>query len=785
MTQPNNQPDPASAPNLDELLGTQGPNRTRISKGDSTDQLSRLVDKAGVADQYLLSDRYVVQQNQPLGRGGMGEVYLATDTKVGNRQVAIKFLHSDQATSRDIFARFIAEMNIAGALNHPNIVHVYDSNPSAELPYLVMEYVDGGNLLSHCHGKLSKEEVLAIGKQLCKALMAAHQAGIIHRDIKPANILINRQGIPKLTDFGLSKHTSQPQHSLTGAQMGTPYYMSPEQLRDSKSVDARSDLYSLGVTLYHLATGDHPQTIRLDVLPTVLRTILERALQKDPADRFNSASEMLMAIEASLSSRGSDVAKPRAGGLKRGECYFCGEINSESRKHCGNCAQKLTVLCLNCRVSIPIWERVCDDCGSLQQPLLDNRFEKLESVRVQAETDLQERNFSAANKLLADSATLFDDPRCSEALSWREEFKRRLEATELEVQQQLEEMENKKKQEAIELEGRTNQRKRDEEGSQPLSTTAFDFSQPSTAAEQSKSESTSVVVERKTWLLRRVLLSLLVASVALLGIAYLVSNTAESFRLANEEKTRDEFQHTYPRLTNSIGMTFQQLPAGTFLMGSDDSEVGNLINDESRHQVSLSRPFYIGLYEVTEGEYEQVMGTRPDSAQGKNYPVKKVSWENASDFIRRLNELPAEKAAGRLYRLPTEAEWEYACRAGSQTAYCFGDSMDGLSNYAWYTLNSEREAQEVGQKRPNVWGLYDMHGNVWEWCSDWYGEYPTASANDPIGPISGTTRVYRGGSWSDMAGGCRSANRNDLAPTYENFNLGFRLVCSVNEEADR
>ena len=785
MTQPNNQFDPAIGPNNDELLGTQGPNPTRFSNGDSGGQLSRLAENAGVADQCLISDRYIVRLNQQLGRGGMGEVYLATDTKVGNRLVAIKFLHSDQATSRDIFARFIAEMNIAGALNHPNIVHVYDSNPSAELPYLVMEYVDGGNLLSHCHGKLAMEEVLTIGKQLCEALNVSHQAGIIHRDIKPANILITRQGIPKLTDFGLSKHTSQPQHSLTGSQMGTPYYMSPEQLRDSKSIDARSDLYSLGVTLYHLATGDHPQTIRLDSLPTELRAILERALHKNPADRFESASEMLMAIEASLSSRRRVVASPLAGGLRRGECYFCGEINAESRKHCGNCAQKLTVLCLSCRVSIPIWEKVCDDCGSLQQPLLEERFAKIGSIRVQAETFLQEQNFSAAKKLLMDSATLFDDPRCSEALSWREDFKKRMEATELDVQQQLEEIEKKKKQEAIELEERTNHRKRDEERSQPPSTTAFDISQLSPAVEQSNGESTAVVVERKSWLGRRLLLSLLVTAIICLVIAYLISNTAESFRRANEEKTRDEFQHTYPRLTNSIGMTFQQLPAGTFLMGSPDSEVGNLINDESRHQVSLSRPFYIGLYEVTEGEYEQVMGTRPNSAQGQKYPVKKVSWEDASDFIRRLNELPTEKAAGRQYRLPIEAEWEYACRAGSQTAYCFGDSIDGLSNYAWYTLNSERESQEVGKKRPNAWGLYDMHGNVWEWCSDWYSEYPMVSANDPIGPVSGTTRVYRGGSWNDMAGGCRSANRNDLAPTYENFNLGIRLVCSVNEEADR
>jgi formylglycine-generating enzyme required for sulfatase activity len=154
-----------------------------------------------------------------------------------------------------------------------------------------------------------------------------------------------------------------------------------------------------------------------------------------------------------------------------------------------------------------------------------------------------------------------------------------------------------------------------------------------------------------------------------------------------------------------------------------------------------------------------VMGTNPSNFKGSQNPVEKVSWDDAVEFCRNLSAMPAEKKAGYIYRLPTEAEWEYACRAGTTTEYSFGDSDSALGDYAWYDENSGRTTHPVGGKKPNPWGLYDMHGNVFEWCQDWHGDYPSGSVTDPTGAAVGSYRVYRGGSWDYYSGVCRSAIR--------------------------
>jgi formylglycine-generating enzyme required for sulfatase activity len=225
--------------------------------------------------------------------------------------------------------------------------------------------------------------------------------------------------------------------------------------------------------------------------------------------------------------------------------------------------------------------------------------------------------------------------------------------------------------------------------------------------------------------------------------------------------------------TNSIGMKFVLIPAGTFQMGSPMGEPG-LINDERQNKVSISKPFYLQTTEVTEGQWQKVMGGIPPrfKACGKNCPVWGVSWDRAQEFISKLNRM--EKTDK--YRLPTEAEWEYACRAGSTTRYCFGDDEAKLKEYAWYYQNSQMRRHPVGQKKPNAWGLYDMHGNVWEWCQDWYGKYPDGIVTDPKGSPSGHFRVLRGGSWLYSAGFTRSGSRVCSLPGVSSFSFGFRVA---------
>lgn len=219
-------------------------------------------------------------------------------------------------------------------------------------------------------------------------------------------------------------------------------------------------------------------------------------------------------------------------------------------------------------------------------------------------------------------------------------------------------------------------------------------------------------------------------------------------------------------VTNSVGMEFVLIRAGEFFMGSAHGSQ----SERPVHRVKISRPFYLSKYEVTQGQWESVMGSNPSHFRDDaNRPVEMVSWQDAQKFILQLNY--DENTTD--YRLPTEAEWEYAARAASRTNYCFGDDRRQLENYAWF--NSD-ETHAVGKLKPNDWGLYDMHGNLWEWVQDWYGAYSMETITDPLGPPTGSTRVVRGGDWYCEADSCHSAVRHGFRPDSRLATLGFRLV---------
>ena len=239
-------------------------------------------------------------------------------------------------------------------------------------------------------------------------------------------------------------------------------------------------------------------------------------------------------------------------------------------------------------------------------------------------------------------------------------------------------------------------------------------------------------------------------------------------------------------LANGVNLDMIWIEPGTFIMSSPEDELGG-VNDPPQHQVTLTQGYWMGKFEVTQAQYEAVTGENPSYFKGADLPVEQVTWEDAMAFCARLT--AQEKTASRLpagyeYTLPTEAQWEYACRAGTTTALNSGKDLTAqyecteMDEVGWYKYNSDGTTHPVGQKLVNAWGLYDMHGNVWEWCFDWSGTVSALPVTDPKGPETGWCRIVRGGSLSYYAEECRSAYRQSRFPDYRYRCYGFRVALS-------
>lgn len=248
-------------------------------------------------------------------------------------------------------------------------------------------------------------------------------------------------------------------------------------------------------------------------------------------------------------------------------------------------------------------------------------------------------------------------------------------------------------------------------------------------------------------------------------------------------KPKNQSKPAAPRVTasysngmltvNGVNYPMVYVRGGTFNMGATSEQGSDAYeNEKPVHQVTLSN-YYIGKYEVTQDLWQAVMGSNPSNFKGNRKPVERVSWNDCQTFISKLNSL-----TGKRFRLPTEVEWEFASRGGTMSRGYKYSGSNTLGNVAWYSDNSGSTIHDVGTKSANELGIYDMSGNVWEWCSDWYGNYSSSSQTNPIGPSSGSYRVYRGGGWVGSAGGCRSSCRGNWAPGSRGSGLGLRLVLS-------
>ncbi|WP_292469510.1 formylglycine-generating enzyme family protein [Methanolobus sp.] len=250
----------------------------------------------------------------------------------------------------------------------------------------------------------------------------------------------------------------------------------------------------------------------------------------------------------------------------------------------------------------------------------------------------------------------------------------------------------------------------------------------------------------------------------------------ESEEPADVQSVPEETEVDDGTFTNSIGMEFVKIPAGEFIMGAPEEELYSDKDERPVHEVTIADEFYIGVYEVTQKQWEAVMGDNPSNFVGDDLPVERVSWADVNIFVDKLNEMENTDS----YRLPTEAEWEYVAKAGTETAFSYGDDESMLADYGWYDDNSEDKTRPVGMKQANPWGLYDIHGNVAEWVLDEYhSNYQKAPTDGSEWTNGVNRRVFRGGSWDNAESNCRSSHRDSIGEGSRTNYIGFRLIKEI------
>jgi formylglycine-generating enzyme required for sulfatase activity len=714
-----------------------------------------------------------------------------------------------------------------------------------------MEYVEGIDLrkLVKEQGPLPVAVACEYVRQAALGLQHAFEHGLVHRDVKPSNLLLQKTPpgqagagpVVKVLDLGLARlepggdGDSSSTLTESGAVMGTPDYLAPEQARRSHEVDVRADLYSLGCTLYFLLTGkvpfpggtlaekiahhlmDEPEPVEQlrPEVPPGIAAVVRKLMAKKPDQRYRTPAEVAAVLAqggepvpaAPLGEAGTEdlsadwaravdpdntlahsAASRQGAGKRRGRWWL----------PAGGAALLVLVGFLLRPLFGPQRATSRPDPHSpvvfrvaANQPWQDSGIDVVEGEVVTLVPEGIWRNGQAAlsargmekaprSRNVLPEAPFFcllvrvgDEPAPTpvpgkQTIKPQRSGRLFLQVNDLDLEDNSGGL-----QVAIEGGLHTGERVPAPPGT-PVQ--AADAALPKLAAEieagaQGLASWGTAQTEAERERLQRAVLDFVARYPTTPAAA---RATGLSLKLV---------------VSNSIGLKLALIPAGDFVMGSPTSEEQRKEDEGPQHRVRISRRFYLGVCEVTQGQYEKVMEGNPSaSKEGPDHPVDTVSWNDARDFCTKLSDLPEEKAAGRHYRLPTEAEWEYACRAGTTTEFYCGRSLSTKqANYCGVMpygggpkepfLN---HAARVGSYAPNALGLYDMAGNVWEWCSDWYADrYPSdPSGKDPQGPESGDCRLIRGGSWVNDAGSCRAAFRSRVAPDSRHHAVGFRVACS-------
>jgi sulfatase modifying factor 1 len=561
---------------------------------------------------------------------------------------------------------FLNEGKILRKLHHKNIVEVSDLFEFEGSHYIVMEYIHGRTLhdiIKRETGPIRRERAINLFKQMLEGVAYIHNQPetIIHRDIKPLNILVTEDDTVKITDFGIAKALDAGGHASTVVK-GTPVYMSPEQIINPKTVDIRTDVYSLGMTFYEMLCAKTPFSGDTTTTPTAVYAAIMNGEVPPPTQFYPGITDALSDFVM------KSIHKDRS-------------------------------------------QRFADANEMLRE------LEKLENS----------------------GATTFQElPKYVPPVVKKPEPK------------------------------------------EPIASTVVPtrIGKPEYKPEESNS---SAVTPKEIKINKNNIWKWVVGFVLVLAVILVITIPKKKKEAPPTDSPTVESVST---LTPDQQKEMISVEGGTFEMGSGDGQS----DEKPVHEVTVES-FMIGKYEVSQQLWESVMGSKPSNFKGNGRPVETVSWYDVVEFCNKLSENEGLQKAysgsganvtcdfnSNGYRLPTEAEWEYAARGGKKSkGYTYSGSND-IDAVSWYTNNSGSTSHDVGTKQPNELGIFDMSGNVWEWCWDWYGDYTSTSQTNPKGANAGSFRVNRGGSWSFSAGYCRVAGRGGNYPEYRFDDLGFRLV---------
>ena len=638
----------------------------------------------------------------------MGAVYLARDERLGHT-IAIKETFFDEARLRREFER---EGRLLASLRHPALPVVTDYFSDADGDFLVMQYIPGDDLetMMAVQGRaFETEKVLAWADQLLDALDYLHtqEQPILHRDIKPSNLKLTTRDRIVLLDFGLAKG-STGMTSVAGSRSVLGF--TPHYAPLEQIHGTGTDERS---DLYALAATLYhlmTGTVPPDAMGRAMASVYGQTDPLRPANETNPEVNEKVAYVLLRAMSQNREQRPRTAAEMR-------ELLSNARRSALEMREDVPPT--QPRASVAEASLKPTDITPPQKGAADKArgWQKLES------TSLPSERFGVATTPIEPVP---------------------IPGTVASPTQVTPEMKR----------GATGDSfvapRREEATVGTVSLSKLDLDSASTARAATRGRGFAMLA---------------VASVAVVIITLLFAlNWRTSIENANAGSANANLP---PSFTNQWGVEFALVPAGSFQMGSENG----LSYLQPMHRVNIARPFYMGRHEVTQAQWQRVMGSNPSRFRGDNLPVEQVSWNDAQEFIRRLNALND----GYTYRLPSEAEWEYACRAGTT-----GDYAGNIDSMAWYGNNSGSATHSVGQKQPNAFGLYDMHGNVWEWYEDEYVEGYRGAPADGSARVSESglawSRVLRGGSWNNFAAYLRSAARRSGHLGDHDSDIGFRVV---------